>query len=163
MLDEVRQIGSTDRAWDLYGCSREALGSLTQEGMDADVQEAGFTIVGSIFKRFEGGGAGVSYLCAFEYFCLIEESHVKVKWKIFGGVAIHTAPENTCVELTIHTCDVAGLSSSGPSPKQKSIALLELWKKKLQPTHVSAFPLRRRGDKGASFTQKSLEVGTAAE
>lgn len=129
----TRHVGSVDYAWDFYGCDGSIL-DLPDADLEvrlvADVRNAGFDLVGHIFKRFGPGGA-ISFLA------LISESHI----------AIHGAPENSkLLEITIHTCIVHG-TSDGPPPEVKKDKLILAWRKDFLPSRVDPFPDRVRGSK----------------
>lgn len=134
-MNTIRLARSVDRALDFYGASPEALDDpgLCQRLWD-DILAAGFTLVmPPQFHRFEGGGSGISFLA------MLTESHA----------AIHTAPEKEgCLEITIHTCEVEGVSS-GKTPSEKTDALVQIWKDRFKPTRVISFGDRVRADQVA--------------
>lgn len=131
-MNNISLARSVDRAFDFYGASLAALADpdLCQQLWD-DVIAAGFTLVmPPQFHRFEGGGAGISFLA------MLTESHA----------AIHTAPEKDgCLEITIHTCEVEGIVP-GKTPAEKTESLVQLWKDRFSPNRVVAFEDRVRAE-----------------
>lgn len=131
-MSNIRLARSVDRALDFYGASLEVLDDpgLCQHLWD-DVVAAGFTLVmPPQFHRFEGGGAGISFLA------MLTESHA----------AIHTAPEKEgCLEITIHTCEVEGVVP-GKTPAEKTESLVQIWKDRFKPARVVSFGDRVRAD-----------------
>lgn len=127
-LVEIRHHRSRDSAWDFFHCDPAVLAAITQEELDADVMDAGFTMFASGFKRFEGGG--ISYLAG------INESNI----------TIHNSPENHhSFELTIYTCDVTGTGST-LSAEEKKKRLYEKWRERFKPQVVVELPTRERGN-----------------
>ncbi len=129
---QIRLARSVDRAWDFYGADPVALAdpNLGQQLWD-DIIAAGFTLVmPPQFKRFEGGGNGISFLA------MLIESHA----------AIHTAPEKChCLEITIHTCEVDGIILER-TPAEKTAALVDIWLKRFKPQRVKTFGKRVRAE-----------------
>ncbi len=82
--------GSIDLAWDFYECAQaQALtNSEIHDTLVVAIRSAGFTYIDSCFFSF-GESHGYSFVS------IIGESHI----------AIHTWPERSALELTIHYCN----------------------------------------------------------
>lgn len=116
--------GSIDLAWDFYQCGNEDLlkSSEAKERIVSCIKAAGFTYVDSCFHKFEGDGEGYSFVS------IIGESHV----------AIHTWPERSALELTIHYCNY---TKNNDALAQK---LAELLKDAFEPGDIVPYPKRVR-------------------
>ena len=131
---EVHHDHSVDRAYDYYDCdpavlAEEDIGRLLSQ----DAADAGFTVLGvPQFHRFAGGG--------FSQILLFAESHG----------AIHGSPEKGhCLEVTIHSCYVLGLSDKQKTPDEKAADLHRLWSARLRPERIVTYPERRRATRGS--------------
>lgn len=123
--------GSIDLAWDFHEC--EAVPMLKSKDAEAriieSIKDAGFTFVGSRFHQFETDGEGYSFVA------IIGESHV----------AIHTWPERSALELTIHYCNYT------INNDDKAEHLLTLFRDLFKPLDVVTYDKRVRCTKGISL------------
>lgn len=121
--------GSIDLAWDFYKCegSESLISPQTHEKLVAAIKEAGFTYVNSCFHSF-GEGQGYSFVS------IIGESHV----------AIHTWPERSVVEITIHYCNYTKNNDALAEKLQRLLQDL------FEPGEIDAYPKRVRCLKEAS-------------
>jgi|GEM_PF-2124514 len=115
--------GSIDLAWDFYKCvGEEALiAPETHQKLVGAIKEAGFTYVDSSFHSF-GEDQGYSFVS------IIGESHV----------AIHTWPERSAAEITIHYCNY---TKNNDALAEK---LLSLLKALFEPGEIDTYPKRIR-------------------
>lgn len=130
-VDTPKFGGSIDLAWDFHECVEVSMlkSKEAEIKIEQSIKDAGFTFVGSRFHQFETDGEGYSFVA------IIGESHV----------AIHTWPERSALELTIHYCNYT------INNDDKAEHLLQILKALFKPQDIVTYDKRVRCTKGLSI------------